>query len=186
MAVPSGADRQGAGSAKSRDTRVVRGTVLQVSVSRGGIPKRAIAEGDVGPLGIAGDGHGHPEIHGGPQQAILLLSSEVIAGLTAQGYALYPGALGENITTDGIDCAQWRTGQRWRIGAVIVELTTVRVPCSQLNVYGPGIQKTMYDAQVQAGDPSSPRWAMSGFYASIVHAGPIRPGDPILLLDQMV
>jgi MOSC domain-containing protein YiiM len=43
----------------------------------------------------------------------------------------------------------------------------------------------MYDAQVQAGDPSSALWAISGFYASIVQPGPIRPGDPISLLDQM-
>src|SRR5580692_3572758 len=161
------------------------GTILQVSVSRGGVPKRAIPIGEVGPLGIAGDDCAHPQIHGGLQQAVLLISSETIVELTARGYPLYPGALGENITTLGIDRAQWRTGQRWRIGQIVVELTTVRAPCSQLNVYGPGIQKAIYDAQVSAGDPSSPRWAMSGFYVSVVRPGPVRPGDPISLLDQM-
>jgi MOSC domain-containing protein YiiM len=150
------------------------------------VPKRAIPEGDIGPLGIAGDDCNHPQIHGGPQQAILLISSETIVELTALGYPLYPGALGENITTVGVDRAQWRTGQRWRIGHAIVEFTKVRGPCEQLNVYGPGIQKAIYDAQVKAGDPSSPRWAMSGFYASVVQPGPVRPGDPIFLLDQMV
>jgi MOSC domain-containing protein YiiM len=163
------------------------GTVLQVSISRGGVPKRAIPEGQVGPLGIAGDDHAHSELHGGPRQAVLLISSEAIAELTAQGYPLYPGALGENITTVGLDRKQWRTGQRWRIGPeVIVEFTKVRGPCIQLSVYGPGIQKAMYDAQVEAGDPSSPRWAMSGFYASVVLPGTIHQGDPISLLDQMV
>jgi MOSC domain-containing protein YiiM len=150
------------------------------------MPKRATLEGNLTPLGIAGDDHAHPEIHGGPQQAVLLISSEAIAELTAQGYPLYPGALGESITTIGIDRKQWRTGQRWRIGQAIIEFTKIRQPCSQLNVYGPGIQKAIYDAQVQAGDPSSPRWALSGFYASVVQPGPIRPGDPICLLDQMV
>jgi MOSC domain-containing protein YiiM len=150
------------------------------------VPKRAIPQGDIGPLGIAGDDHAHPELHGGPTQAVLL-SSEAIAELTAQGYLLYPGALGENITTVGLDRKQWRAGQRWRIGSqVIVEFTKVRAPCSQLSVYGPGIQKAVYDAQVEAGDPSSPRWAMSGFYASVVQPGRVRPGDPISLLDQMV
>jgi len=150
------------------------------------VPKRAIAEGDIGPLGIAGDDHAHAEIHGGPEQAVLLISSEAIAELTALGYPLYPGALGENITTAGVDRAEWRTGQRWRIGQAIVEFTSVRAPCSQLSVYGPGIQKALYDAQVHAGDPSSPRWAMSGFYARVVLPGRVRPGDPISLLDQMV
>jgi len=162
------------------------GTVLQVSISRGGVPKRAIPEGDVGPLGIAGDGYNHPDIHGGPSQAVLLVSSEAIAELTALGYPLYPGALGENITTVGIDRAQWRAGQRWRVGQSIVELTTVRAPCDTLSVYGTGIQKAVYDAQVKAGDPSSPRWALAGFYASVVQPGIVRPGDPVVLLDQMV
>ena len=163
------------------------GTILQVSVSPGGVPKRATPEGDITPLGIAGDHQAHPEFHGGPRQAILLIANEAIAELTAQGYPLYPGALGENITTEGLDRRQWRIGQRWRIGPeVIVEFTKVRGPCSQLSVYGPGIQKAMYDAQVEAGDPSSPRWAISGFYASIVRPGVVRPGDPISLLDQMV
>jgi MOSC domain-containing protein YiiM len=157
------------------------GTILQVSISRGGVPKRAIPEGDIGPLGIAGDDHAHPEIHGGARQAVLLISSEAIAELTAQGYPLYPGALGENITTAGIDRKQWRAGQRWRIGQAIVELTKLRAPCGQLSVYGPGIQKAIY-----SDDPSSPLWALSGFYASVVQPGVVRPGDPISLLDQMV
>jgi hypothetical protein len=72
------------------------------------VPKRAIPEGDIGPLGIAGDAYNHPEIHGGPRQAVLLIASEAIAEITALGYPLYPGALGENITTVGIDRKQWR------------------------------------------------------------------------------
>ena len=162
------------------------GSVLQVSISRGGVPKRAIPEGDVTPLGIAGDSYNHPQIHGGPRQAVLLVSSEAIDELTALGYPLYPGALGENITTLGVDRTQWRTGQRWRVGQAIIELTKPRAPCETLSVYGKGIQQAVYDAQVKAGDPSSPRWALAGFYASVVQAGIVRPGDPIVLLDQMV
>ena len=163
-----------------------RGSILQVSVSRGGVPKLAIPEGDLQSLGIVGDGHAHPDIHGGPRQAVLLISAEALAELTALGFPLYPGALGENITTVGVDRSQWRMGQRWRIGQAIVELTKVRAPCDTLNVYGPGIHRAIYDAQVKAGDPSSPRWAMSGVYASVVQAGIVRPRDPVSLLDQRV
>jgi MOSC domain-containing protein YiiM len=164
----------------------MQGTIVQVNVSRGGLPKRAIPEGEIGPLGIAGDDHAHPEVHGGPRQAVLLISSEVIAELVALGFPLYPGALGENITTQGIDHRQWRAGQRWRVGQAVVRLTKVRGPCSQLNVYGPGIQKAIFDADVDAGDWMSPKWAMSGFYASVEQPGIVRPGDPVVLLDQMV
>ena len=75
------------------------GCVQQINISKGGIPKRPIAEAVVTPLGIEGDLHAHPEIHGGPRQALLLISSEGIDELVKDGFPLYPGALGENITT---------------------------------------------------------------------------------------
>jgi MOSC domain-containing protein YiiM len=160
-------------------------SLLQINVSRGGIPKRAIAEGDVTPLGVAGDSHAHPHIHGGPLQAILLITSEGIEELTAEGFPLFYGALGENLTTRGLDRRVLRAGQSWRIGQVIVELTKPRGPCDALSVYGAGIQKAVYDAQVKAGDPSSPRWGLSGFNASVLQPGPIRIGDPITLLSEL-
>jgi len=163
----------------------VAATLVQINVSRGGVPKRAISSGDVTPLGIAGDECAHPEIHGGPQQALLLITSEGIEELTALGFPLYNGALGENLTTRGLDRRWLRVGQRYRVGAIIIELTQIRQPCDQLNVYGPGIQRAVYDAQVFAGDPQSPLWGLSGFYASVARPGTIRPGDPIILLDEL-
>lgn len=162
------------------------GSLLQINVSPGGIPKRPISEAIVTPEGIRGDGWAHPDIHGGPNQALLLITSEGIGQLIAQGYALFPGALGENLTTLGLDRRQLRPGQRYRAGEIFIELTKRRAPCATLNVYGPGIQHAIFDLQVKAGDPSSPRWGLSGFYARVLRAGTIRPGDPITLVDQIV
>jgi MOSC domain-containing protein YiiM len=163
------------------------GSILQISTSRGGLPKRPIAAGELTPLGIAGDLHAHPEIHGGPRQAVLLITAEGIDELTALGFPLFYGALGENVTTLGLDRKSLRAGQRYRLGQAVIELTRVRVPCSQLDVYGAGaIQKAIYDAEVMAGDPCSPRWGLSGFYASVAQPATIRTGDPIVLLDQAV
>jgi MOSC domain-containing protein YiiM len=158
-------------------------SVLQISVSPGGVPKRPIPAGVVTPLGIAGDGHAHPQIHGGPGKAILLITAEGIDELKEQGFALYSGALGENLTTRGLDRRSIRVGQRYRIGGILVEITKVRAPCETLNAY-PGIQKAIYDQEVKAGNPASPLWGLSGFYASVLQAGAIRPGDPIQLLDE--
>ena len=162
------------------------GVILQVNVSRGGVPKRAVAEARVDTLGIEGDEHAHPQIHGGPRQALLIITSEGIDELAAAGFPLYAGALGENLTTRGIDRRDFRIGQRWRAGGVIFEFTKVRGPCETLTVYGPGIQKAIYDSTIKAGDPSSPRWGLSGFYAAVVEPGIIRAGDPIALIDQAV
>jgi MOSC domain-containing protein YiiM len=162
------------------------GSILQVNISPGGVPKRPILEAEVTPSGIRGDSWRNPQIHGGPKQALLLIASEGIEELIAQGYPLYPGALGENLTTQGLDRRQMRAGQRYRAGEVLLEITNLRGPCSTLDVYGPGIQRALYDAQVKAGDPSSPRWGLGGFYAQVLKAGVIRPHDIITLVDQVV
>ena len=162
------------------------GTVVQINISRGGIPKYPIREGYVTPLGIEGDSCAHPRFHGGPRQALLLICAEAIELLTAKGYPLFFGALGENITTRGIDPRQLRIGQRFRLGEVVVELTKVRVPCSALHVYGNSIKRDLYDRQVKAGNPASPLWGLSGLYASIVRTGMVRQDDIITLVDQVV
>lgn len=161
-------------------------SIVQLSISRGGVPKRPIFEGQVNSLGIEGDDHAHPQSHGGPRQALLLITSEGIDQLIAQGFPLFAGALGENLTTRGLDRRSLRIGQRYRTPGVIFELTKIRVPCDQLSIYGPGIERAVYDAQVQAGDPSSGRWGLSGFYASVIRPGTLRAGDPLILLESSV
>jgi MOSC domain-containing protein YiiM len=164
----------------------VTGTIVQINVSPGGVPKRPIAEAEVTVEGIRGDSWAHPQIHGGRNQAVLLITSEGIQELMAQGYPVFPGALGENLTTAGLDRRDMRIGQRYRAGDVMLEITKMRAPCTQLDVYGPAIKNAVYDAQVNAGDPASPRWGLAGFYARVLHSGFIRPGAIIELVDQVV
>jgi MOSC domain-containing protein YiiM len=161
-------------------------SVLQINAARGGVLKRPVLFGEVGVEGLAGDGHAHPEIHGGPRQALLLITVEGIEELKAQGFPLYPGALGENITTSGLDRKTMRLGQRYRLGEIIVELTKMRRPCEQLTPYGEGIQKAVFDAEVKAGNTASPVWGLAGFYASVIRTGTVRPGDSITLLEEVV
>jgi MOSC domain-containing protein YiiM len=161
----------------------VPGSVIQINISKGGVPKLPLTEAVVTRLGVEGDGHAHPEIHGGPKQALLWICEEAIEELKTLGYLLYAGALGENLTTRGVDRRGLRIGQRWRAGEVVIELTKVREPCRQIQVYGPEIGKAVYDRSVQSGDWMSPRWGLSGFYAAVIQPGPIHPGDALALLD---
>lgn len=156
-------------------------------MSRGGVPKLPVSEAKVHALGLEGDHQAHPQIHGGPRQALLLVCSEVVDRLREEGFPVFYGALGENITTRGLDHREFRPGQQFRIGPEVwIEITKMRAPCDQLNVYGMGtIQKTIYDKQVKAGDPSTPRWAMAGVYASVVRGGSIRTGDAITQIGEV-
>jgi MOSC domain-containing protein YiiM len=158
------------------------GVIAQVSISPGGVPNRAIAEGNVTSNGIAGDGWRHPQFHGTRKRAILLITAEGVDQLAAQGFPVYYGALGENLTTRGLDRHSLRIGQRFQAGKAVIELTEVRFPCDTLSVYGAGIQAAIYDARAQAWDPASPVWGMSGFYASVVEPGIVQPGDSIALV----
>lgn len=165
------------------------GTIVQINTSRGGIPKLPIGEGYLAKTGVDGDQWAHPKIHGGPRQAVLLIAAEVLEELRQAGYPVYPGALGENLTVQGLDRRAWRIGQRFEAGEALIELTKLRAPCETLNVFngnGRSIQKAIYDSETKAGNPTSELWGKSGFYASVVKEGRIVPGDTITLVDHDV
>ncbi len=163
------------------------GSIVQINISPGGVPKRPVAEAEVTPEGIRGDSWAHPQIHGGPNQAVLLITSEGIGQLIAQGYPVFPGALGENLTTVGLDRRQMRIGQRYRVGEVLLEITKMRSALHHAGCLRPVHQAGgLRCAKVNASDASSPRWGLAGFYARVVHGGIIHPKDIIELVDQVV
>jgi MOSC domain-containing protein YiiM len=164
----------------------MRGNIVQVNLSPGGIPKRPVPEAFLGPLGFEGDGVAHERIHGGPWKAVLLMAAEVIDDLAARGYPVFYGAAGENLTTRGLEPRQMRQGQRYRVGQAFIELTRIRVPCSTLDVYGAELKREIYDDAVAKGDTHSPHWGLSGFYASVVQPGLVRAQDIIWLVDAAV
>ncbi|MFN9577181.1 MAG: MOSC domain-containing protein, partial [Gemmatimonadota bacterium] len=59
------------------------GRIEQVSISPGGVPKRAVSEARVTRDGLVGDWQLDRKHHGGPDRAVCLLSAELIARLNA-------------------------------------------------------------------------------------------------------
>lgn len=160
------------------------GAVLQVSISAGGVPNHAIDCGEVTVRGIAGDGWRHPQFHGIARRAILLMTVEGLDEIRALGFPVYPGALGENLTTRGLDRRALRSGRRFRCGGALIELTELRLPCDTISVYGKGIQAAIYDSRAMRGDASSEVWGLSGFYAAVLAPGLVRPGDSIVQITN--
>ena len=115
----------------------MQGIIVQVSYLRWGPPETCrFREASLLLWASRATVHAHPGIHGGPRKAILLVAAEVIDELTARGYPLFYGALGENLTTRGIDLRRLRIGDRLRAGGALLEITQPRGPCSALDVYG--------------------------------------------------
>jgi MOSC domain-containing protein YiiM len=154
------------------------------------VPKWPIPAAYLTFTGLEGDGHAHPRIHGGPGKAILLITSEGIDELRALGYGVFAGAMGENFTTTGLDRRNIRIGSRFRAGEALIEIASMRAPCDTLDVYNepnlPPLQEAVYDKQVKAGDPSSPRWGLAGFYARVLREGNVRAGNVISLTEIAV
>jgi MOSC domain-containing protein YiiM len=154
--------------------------LVQINISSGGVPKRPIPKGEVTFARVRGDDWNDKKHHGHRDQAICLFSVENIAVLKSQGFPLFPGALGENFTTEGLNHHSIRVGQMFRVGKVVViRISRVRTPCRTITVYGEGLLKAMYDAEVRRGNSDTPLWGRSGFYAEVIREGTVLPGDLI-------
>jgi MOSC domain-containing protein YiiM len=159
--------------------------VIQINVSTGGVPKSPISAGRVTFSKVEGDDWNDRRFHGWPDQAICLFSLELIEELKGEGYPLFPGALGENFTTEGLDFRAVRLGDVYHIGSdAEIRVTKIRVPCRTITVYGEGIIKAIYDREVKGGNVNTPKWGRSGYYAEVLKEGSVYPGDQIVLLEN--
>jgi S-adenosylmethionine decarboxylase proenzyme len=106
------------------------GRIASLQVSRGGVPKRSIAQVTVGTSGILEDAQAHRQIHGGVDRAVSLFSGEVIERLRAEGHPIAPGTAGENVTLEGLDWAALKPGRRLQFdGGVLLEIASFCNPC---------------------------------------------------------
>src|SRR5688500_7681843 len=84
----------------------------------------------IGELGLDGDFQGDHRVHGGRDKAVYAYAEEDIAWWEAQlGRSLGPGFFGENLTLRGVDVNGARPGERWKVGAALLEVTEPRGPC---------------------------------------------------------
>ena len=147
-------------------------SIVQLSISSGGVPKRAVLAAHVTWLGLAGDVQKHKKIHGGPDRAVCLFALEVIDALRAEGHPISPGSTGENITIRGLDWPSLGDGTRLALGAdVVLEIVGLTDPCKQ-------IAASFLDRDFRR----ILRRADSRLYARVLAEGPLRPGDLVTVI----
>lgn len=131
-------------------------------------------------MGLAGDEQVDRTVHGGPGKAVYAYPIEHYswwnarrreAGVEEAERPLAFGALGENLTTQGlVELSLW-VGDRLHIGDVELVVESPRRPCYKLNAvmgYAHAVRQMM-----QSG--------YSGVYLSVVRPGVIRAGDTMVL-----
>jgi MOSC domain-containing protein YiiM len=153
------------------------GRIFQLNASSGGVPKRAIQEGQVNELGLVGDSHSFPDIHGGPERALCLFSLERILELQAEGHPIFPGAVGENVTVSGLDWEKLNPGVRLKLGdEVLAEITSYTSPCNT-------IPASFIDGKFQRiSQKLYPGW--SRLYARVLKSGKLTVGQRVELLNS--
>ena len=145
------------------------GTLLQLNVSKGGMPKLPVLFARVTPDGVDGDWQKNRKYHGGPNRAVCIYSTELYDRLRSLGIDLVPGSVGENFTTTGIDLQRLAKGSRVKVGsACVIEITDVRVPCRNLKKWDADLPELIV--------------GFSGWVAKVVTEGDVRPGDRIEVL----
>lgn len=155
------------------------GRVVQVNLSAGGVPKLPVAEASVGPGGLLGDAHQHDAVHGGPHRAVCLFAIEAIERVRADGHpGVGPGAVGENLTTSGIELALLAVGTRLAVGdEVVLEISGPANPCDVIK----GAFSTGKSGRISILlHPTDSR-----VYARVLADGMVRPGDAIRVLPPL-
>ncbi|MDO0935681.1 MOSC domain-containing protein [Streptomyces sp. DG2A-72] len=140
-------------------------------------PVRVAAPGPkgVGASGVAGDAVCHTRHHGGDDQAVYAVAREDLDDWERElGRPLANGVFGENLTTTGLDVSGARIGERWRIGSVVLEVTSGRIPCSTFQVH---VGEERWVKRFTAkGAP--------GAYLRVIEPGEVRAGDPVEVVHR--
>jgi MOSC domain-containing protein YiiM len=137
-------------------------------------------------LGVEGDAHAGTTVQHRSRVArdaaapnlrqVHMLHAELFDELVERDFAVFPGDLGENITTRGIDLLALPAGTVLRLGEAEVEITGLRNPCSQLDRFQKGLMAAVLDR-----DEAGQLVRKAGVMGVVRAGGVVRPGDTILV-----
>lgn len=138
-------------------------------------------------LGVEGDAHAGVTVKHRSRVArdpsvpnlrqVHLLHAELFDELVQRDFAVFPGDLGENVTTRGIDLLALPTGAILQLGEhAQVEITGLRNPCSQIDRFQKGLMAAVLDR-----DEAGQLVRKAGVMAIVRAGGVVNAGDTILV-----
>jgi MOSC domain-containing protein YiiM len=142
-----------------------------------GLPKRPVSQLTITPDGVEGDFNRWrtEKAAGDPDQAVLLLSEEVLAQLRSEGWPVQPGDLGENVTLAGLPPGALQPGTVVRLGDAVLEVSKLCDPCTVLyNLPFVGVKRGPEFLRTMQG--------RRGWFARVLQGGTVRSGMPVTAL----
>lgn len=141
--------------------------VVAVCTSPGGVPKLPLASAEVRTDGLVGDAHDHDK-HRSPKRAVSIQDLEILEALNAEGFALEPGTIGENLTVRGLHVQALSVGDHLHFEeGPVLELSEPRKPCFVLDKIDPMLKEVIV--------------GRCGFMARVVKEGELKPGQRVLV-----
>lgn len=135
---------------------------------------------EVGPLGLDGDQVSDTVHHGGVDQAVYAFAREDLDRWAERlGRPIRDGLFGENLTTEGIDVNAAEVGEQWRIGEVLLEVASIRIPCQDFKGWMSegGYDPTSWVKRFTADGRPGP-------YLRVLEPGALGAGDPIEVVHR--
>jgi MOSC domain-containing protein YiiM len=107
-----------------------------------------------------------------------LIHAELHDELATRGFDVAAGAMGENVTTRGIDLLALARGTRLHLGRdAVVEVTGLRNPCAQLDRLLPGLMQAVLDR-----DDDGALVRKAGIMGVVITGGVVALGDRIAVV----
>lgn len=136
-------------------------------------------------LGVEGDAHcgktvkHRSRVKADPTQPNLrqvhLIHAELISELKTRGFDVGAGVMGENVLTEGIELLSLPRNTRLKLGdEVVLRVTGLRNPCSQLDSYQKGLTQAVLDK-----DSEGNLIRKAGIMAVVERGGVVKVGDSI-------
>ncbi|MCC7123054.1 MAG: MOSC domain-containing protein [Gammaproteobacteria bacterium] len=153
-------------------------SVLEASGQRSGIVKSPHAAVRVSRDGVVGDVQIDRRYHGGPEQALHQFARNTYTALVAHFPALagsaVPGSIGENLSCATLDEDTVCVGDVYAWGAVELEVTQPRRPCTKIDARY-GVDGVAYWLAARR----TPGW-----YFRVLQPGAIALGDTVTLIAR--
>jgi len=121
-------------------------------------------------LGLESDVIVDAKYHGGPDQAVYIYGAAEYDWWRGQiGREMPAGMFGENLTVSELESACFNVGDFLRVGEVMLQVTSPRIPCSvfAVRMEDPQWVKKFRDAE------------RPGLYCRVMQEGFVKAGDPV-------
>jgi MOSC domain-containing protein YiiM len=158
------------------ETRVGRPQALGDRDTSSAIAKEPVGSAPITltTINLAGDDQADRTVHGGPDKAVYSYPAEHAVGWQADGFAITPGGVGENLVTDGARERDVRIGDVFTWGDARLQISQPRAPCFKLSLHTR--RKDVGPRMIATG--------RSGWYLRVLEPATVDPHGELVLVDR--